>query len=212
MTERLRVSYSHKFSQKTGQDEYDTASLGAEWEFDVPDGVDIQREYANAYAVLHTIVDGYLKTDPAPRPEPRATHEQQAPAPAPVAQPVQVAQPVAQPAQPSSDAPAREDQVVEHVDYEFTNQPVWGVEEKTDRRGQAYLLARIGNKLGEIPTTTGYARVKSYNPFMMQKMRGLRQHDKIDIRGQFSGWEGSEGRMYDFEPTEIELVRDVRTG
>lgn len=195
MPERLRVQYSHKFSQKLG-DDYDTAALGAEWEFDIPDGADVQNEYGNAYAVLRTMVDGFLESKPAPV----------------------AARPAALPGErlsgagseaPREDRPKGTGQIIEGQEYEFSNARVWAVDEGRTQRGKQYAKVRVGNK-EQIPGT-GYANVKTYNPYMISKLLALREGDHIDVRGKFEGWDGREGRMYDFVPIEVERVRDVRS-
>lgn len=209
MTERLSVSYSHKISQKLG-DDYDTTSLGGEWGFDIPEGADVDKEYAKAYAVLRTIVDGYLETKPKPVPSVPVAALQSEQNRNPTALPGEKITGGSSWTQPPEEAPAPV-QVEEGKQFEFVNQKVWDVKVERSRNDKEYAVVRIGSKGGPIPPK-GYARVKSYNGYMVSRLKALKEGDLVDVTGVFEGWDGREGRQYDFVPSSVERVRDVRTG
>lgn len=221
MPERIHVEYSRKFSTQTNGD-FNTHSYGAGWDFDVADGANFQSEYERGLAVVVTIVDQIFEQEQLSHPiepqrEPNVQNNvfRQGPQTQPTFQPPQpvsipgerfAREPVATGALPVN--PTNNGAPVEGVDYEFKNARVWNVEPGRTQRGKQFIKVRIGSK-EQIPGT-GYATVKSYNPYMISKLSGLTEGDHVDIRGQYEGWDGNNGRMYDFVPQDVDRVRDVR--
>lgn len=203
MTERIRVQYGRKTTQQLGTD-FETAHLGGEWEFDVPDGADIQAEYGKAYAVIKEVVEGFFDGGKASPKVSNVTNV--TPAPTPPARTMPGESFARQAPTPSAEPTV---EIMEGNQYEFQNQRVWEVRQEVSRNNKQYVIARVGNKGGDIPPK-GYARVKSYNPYMISRLSGLQPGDYVDITGVFEGWEGRDGRQYDFVPTAVEKVRDVR--
>jgi hypothetical protein len=211
LTERIRVSYGRKLTQQIGSD-FDSSQLGGEWEFDVPNGADVDHEYGKAYAVLSTIVDGFFEQRPKPLVPQRPVATQQIATEQPRALPGEtITGAGSQWTQGSSDAPPARPPVEEGKTYEFTNQKVWEVKNEVSRNNKPYTVVRIGRKNGDIPGT-GYARVKSYNPYMISRLSALSEGDLVDVTGVFEGWDGRDGRQYDFVPSAVDRVRDVRAG
>lgn len=199
MTERLRISYGRKLTQQIGTD-LDTSQLGGEWEFDVPDGADIQTEYGKGYAVLRTIVDGFFESKPTPKVLPGETIKH-AERPALTTR--------AESSETPAGQPPADNEIVEGREYAFQNVRVWDVKKEWTKNNKPYVVMRVGSK-EEIPGN-GYARVKSFNPVMMRKVEALQQGDHIELTGVYEGWDGRDGRMFDFVPSHIEKVRNVRS-
>lgn len=193
MPQRLRIDYSRKISSQTDGTFY-TDSLGGGWEFDIPDDADYRTEYEKGLATVKSAVDDLFEGN-------RVIPEQK-PATLPGERLTGNPQPQAK------EAPKANGEIVEGQEYQFTNARVWDVKKDRTQRGKEFIVVRIGSK-EQIPGT-GYARVKTFNPYMISKLAALREGDHIDIRGAFEGWDGRDGRMFDFNPVEVERVRDVR--
>lgn len=209
MADRIRVSYGRKITQQIGSD-FDTVQVGGEWESDIPEGRSMEDAYAESYDRFKVVVEAFFEDRPKPvQPERKDTgswgHSEMRESPHPRELP-------GEKLSGGGSEPMPVVEIEEGVHTEYENQKVWEVKpvQKTTN-GKDYIVARVGLKGGPIPPK-GYARVKSYNPFLINKIKGLREGDYVDIQGTFEGWDGREGRMYDFVPTAVELVRDVRTG
>lgn len=201
MPERIHVEYTRKLSTHSN-DEYNTQSYGAGWDFDIPEGGDFQSEYERGLAVVRLTVDQLFD---GVRNLPRVEQPAQ-----PVATPA-AAMPgesfARQPQRPTPEKKESNGAIIEGIDYEFSGARVWNVELSRTQRGKQFIKVRIGSK-EQIPG--GYATVKSYNPVMINKLSAFQEGDHMDIRGQYEGWDGNNGRMYDFVPVEVDKVRDVR--
>jgi len=197
MPDRVRVDYSRKVSTQTNG-QYNTESFSAGWEFDIPDGVSFQDAYARGLEVVKGEVEAQFTAG----------------APVVAQQPVREAVAATLPGERFAKEPQRSTKetngaIIEGQEYEFTNARVWNVELGRTQRGKQFIKVRIGSK-DQIPGT-GYASVKSYNPQMISKLSALQEGDHVDVRGVYEGWDGRDGRMYDFVPSEVERVRDVRS-
>ena len=204
MPERIRVEYSRKLSAQSNG-EYNTEQLGAGWEFEVEGGADFQSEYERGFAVVKLTVDNLFKSMNGHRAESTESRATTLPGEKLSREPVRDLRDAREDRETDDSKAA----IVEGQEYEFSNARVWKVEEARTARGKRYAKVRIGSR-DQIPGG-GYATVKSYNPVMISKMLALQEEDHVDVRGVFEGWDGREGRMYDFNPIEIERVRDVRS-
>lgn len=204
MTERLRVGYSHKISQQLGNGDFDTASLSSEWEFDLPDGADIQGEYGKAYALLRTVVDGYLETMPMPEVEARPKFVNNT-----AVLPGETIQPKERPSLTSTITETAQDhgEISLEREYYFQNARVWEVKKGTAKTGNKWAIVRIGAK-GQIPGT-GYAYMKSFQPSIVSKLSALEEGNHVDVSGRFEPQRDNPER-FDFIPSTIERVTDVR--
>lgn len=202
MTERLRVGYSHKISQQLGDGEFDTAALMSEWEFDLPDGADIQGEYGKAYALLRTVVDGYLETMPMPeveaRPQPKVVNNV-------ATMPGESIQPKERPSLATTVTQVAQDhgEINLEKEYLFQNAKVWSVQSGTAKTGNKWAIVRIGAK-GQIPGT-GYAYVKSFQPSMANKLAALTEGDYVDVSGKYEPQRDNPDR-FDFIPSTLDKV------
>jgi len=212
LTETLTVKYTKRATRKSGEN-FDTHEIGGEWEFTVPDGGDVDSAYGGGLAVLKTIVDKqFVEVENVPAPTPTKSYPEQQ---REFQERVFTKEEDAPAAKRSSEyrtfepGSTRSD-IVEGEAVMLENVKVWEVypEEKT-RNGKRYQVVRVGNK-NNIPGT-GYARVKSFEPAIINKLVALTENDHINVFGHFEHWMGRESvegnpdtYMWDFIPERIE--------
>jgi hypothetical protein len=211
MTETLKVIYTKRATRKTAEN-YDTQEIGGEWEFTVPDGADIDQAYAGSFAVIKTMVDKHFEV-PDVQAQPSSGEGNFERKSRELQQQVFSGEKAAQ----SSDSEYRTfapgstgADIVEGEAVYIENAKVWEVKEDKTRTGKRFSVVRVGAK-DRIPT--GYARVKSFEPSLINKMMALQETNHVDVWGHYESWMGRDSRegepdtyMWDFVPERIEKV------
>jgi hypothetical protein len=222
--ETIRVKYSRRLAQKTG-DDFETVDVGGEHEFQIGEGDEFETEYLKAYQKISNTIDTIFYGGTAPllgrKEEPHGFREhgfreagtqqttmdyqphRSAP-PRPLPQQSQQQQ--------GSSKEYREfnrgegtDSILEREPVFLPNCRVWNIKEDYTKDGKPYVVVRVGN-LDKIPTKNGYARVKSYLPGIMAKLKALQEQDYVNLWGYYTSWQGNEGTNWDFTPERVEKI------
>ena len=218
--ETLKIQYTSRKSMKLGED-YETTEIGAEWEFPVPDGADVDQEFGKGFIVLRSAVDRHFianlgEKDVQASPQRENLKERSERQSRELQERVFTKKEDADapPAISGSseyrvfEAGSTKSDIVENQAVLLENVRVWEVKEDKTRNNKRYGYVRVGSK-ESVPGN--YATIKSYEPPLINKLVALSEGDHINVFGHYESWMGRESvqdepetYMWDFVPERIE--------
>lgn len=182
--DRVSVEYSKKVSIQVADGKYETVSLGGSVAVDVAEGQSWQDAYEAGYVTFKLIVDQLIDEAMPKASVTTLPGEKIAPKP-----------------QSSWSAPQPHQQVQANEPVAFSGCRVFKVETALTKTNKEYAKVRIGHQ--DIPGQ--YITAKSFEPQVVNRLKGLRADDIVDIRGYFDPWR-SDNTKFDLMVQSVDMA------